>query len=92
LSGFSDFHSTVICGRAASNRYAFSRLARWRQLLWAFDEVGLMGRVMFGSDEDSYGPASEAYRTAEFLSEQQIGGIFCRNVPRFLRRQEICDR
>jgi len=65
---------------------------KFHKLLRAFDEVGLMGRVMFGSDGDSYESALEAYRTAEFLSDQQIDGIFCRNAARFLRQQEICDR
>ena len=64
----------------------------FHNLLRAFDEVGLMGRVIFGSDRDSYGPALEACRTAGFLLEQQIDGVFCRNAARFLRRQEICDR
>ena len=32
-----------------------------------------------------------AYESAEFLSEQQLEGIFCKNAARFLRRREVCE-
>jgi predicted TIM-barrel fold metal-dependent hydrolase len=64
---------------------------QFHRLLAAFKESRLLGRVMFGSDGDDYESALEAYRSADFLSERELEGIFCRNAARFLDRQGVCD-
>ena len=65
---------------------------KFHRLLKEFKDAGLMTRVMFGADGDDYGPALEAYRSAPFLNEREISGIFCKNAARFLRRAELCER
>ena len=64
---------------------------QFHRLLAAFKEARLLNRVMFGSDGDNYESALEAYRSAEFLTDGELEGIFCRNAARFLGRQGVCD-
>jgi hypothetical protein len=46
---------------------------------------------MFGSDGDDYESALDAYRSAEFLTDSDLQGIFCRNAARFLGRDGVCN-
>ena len=64
---------------------------QFHRLLAAFKEARLLNRVMFGSDGDNYESALEAYRSAEFLTDGELEGIFCRNAAKFLGRQGVCD-
>ena len=43
------------------------------------------------SDGADYDNALEAYGSAEFLSEQELAGVFCTNAARFLRKKHLCD-
>jgi predicted TIM-barrel fold metal-dependent hydrolase len=63
---------------------------KFHRLLKEFKDAGLLGRVMLGVDGDDYGSALEAYRSAPFLNERELRGIFCENAARFLRRPELC--
>jgi hypothetical protein len=65
---------------------------KFHRLLHVYKEAGLLGRVMYGSDGADYEKALEAYGSAEFLSEQELAGIFCKNAARFLRKQDLCTR
>ncbi len=64
---------------------------QFHRLLAAYKEARLVNRVMFGSDGDDYESALEAYRSAEFLTDSDLQGIFCRNAARFLGRQGVCN-
>lgn len=53
-------------------------------------------RLIFGSDQmvwpQTIGIAIEAIESADFLTEEQKRGIFCRNAARFLRLGEnFCE-
>jgi hypothetical protein len=69
---------------------AYTR-AQFHRLLKAYDDAGLLSRVMFGSDSHDYAQAFEAYESAEFLNERQLAGIFCENAARFMRRRDLCE-
>ncbi|MDP6149645.1 MAG: amidohydrolase family protein, partial [Gammaproteobacteria bacterium] len=64
---------------------------KFHRLLRTYQEQGLLGRIMFGSDGHDYGDSLEAYNSAKFLSERELAGIFCKNAERFLRRRNLCD-
>ncbi len=70
---------------------AYTR-TKFHRLLREYADAGLTGRIMFGSDGHDYARAFEAYESAEFLTDRQLEGIFCRNAERFLRRRGICDQ
>ncbi len=63
---------------------------KFHMLLQAYQDAGLVGRIMFGTDNHDYPKAFEAYESAEFLSKRQLEGIFCENAERFLRKQGYC--
>ncbi len=69
----------------------YSRV-KFHRLLREYVEAGLTNRIMFGVDGHDYGQAIEAYESAEFLSERQLEGIFCKNAERFLRKRGVCDK
>ena len=69
---------------------AYSR-KKFHRLLESYQDAGLVGRIMFGSDGHDYAQAFAAYESAEFLSEQQLQGIFCGNAERFLRLKGYCE-
>ena len=69
---------------------AYSR-KKFHQLLQIYQDAGLIGRIMFGSDGHDYKKAFAAYESAEFLSERQLRGIFCGNAERFLRLKGYCE-
>ena len=64
---------------------------KFHRLLQEYVDAGLTGRIMFGSDGHDYAKAFAAYESAEFLSDRQLEGIFCKNAARFLRRSVVCD-
>ena len=64
---------------------------KFHRLLRMYKEAGLLGRIMFGSDGHDYGDSLEAYNSADFLTERELAGIFCKNAERFLRREKLCD-
>ena len=64
---------------------------KFHRLLQEYADAGLIGRIMFGSDGHDYAKAFAAYESAEFLSDQQLAGIFCKNAERFLRKRGVCD-
>jgi len=64
---------------------------KFHRMLKTFQEAGLLGRVMFGTDGDDHGNAIEAYRSADFLSAVELEGILCKNAARFLSRQSVCE-
>ncbi len=63
---------------------------KFHQLLQIYQDAGLIGRIMFGSDGHDYDKAFAAYESAEFLSARQLQGIFCGNAERFLRLDGYC--
>jgi hypothetical protein len=65
--------------------------ARFHQLLLAYKEQGLLGRIMYGSDGHDYEDSFAAYEAAEFLTDREKAGIFCTNAARFLRREKLCE-
>ena len=75
----------------AGLQMAYTRV-KFHRLLREYSDAGLTGRIMFGADGHDYGKAFEAYESAEFLSEQQLEGIFCKNAERFLRKSDICEK
>jgi hypothetical protein len=74
----------------AGLQMAYTR-TKFHRLLREFADAGLTGRLMFGADGHDYAKAFAAYESAEFLSDQQLEGIFCKNAERFLRRRGVCD-
>lgn len=64
---------------------------KFHRLLQEYVDAGLTSRILFGSDGGDYAKAMAAYESAEFLSEQQLEGIFCKNAERFLRRKGLCE-
>ena len=64
---------------------------KFHRLLREYKEAGLTNRIMFGVDGHPYDQAIEAYESAEFLSDRQLEGIFCKNAERFLRKRGVCD-
>jgi hypothetical protein len=74
----------------AGLQMAYTR-AKFHRLLREYWESGLTGRIMFGADGHDYGKAFEAYESADFLSERQLEGIFCKNAERFLRLRNVCE-
>jgi len=64
---------------------------KFHRLLREYADAGLTGRIMFGSDGHDYAKAFEAYESADFLSDRQLAGIFCKNAERFLRKRGVCD-
>ena len=64
---------------------------KFHRLLREYVEAGMTNRIMFGVDGLEYEKAFEAYESAEFLSERQLEGIFCKNAERFLRKRRVCD-
>ncbi|MDG1462890.1 MAG: amidohydrolase family protein [Gammaproteobacteria bacterium] len=63
---------------------------KFHQLLKAYADAGMIGRIMFGSDGADYDKAIPAYTSAEFLTGKQLSGIFCKNAERFLRKAGTC--
>ncbi len=64
---------------------------KFHRLLQEYADAGMTARIMFGSDGHDYAKAFAAYESAEFLSDRQLEGIFCKNAERFLRRPGTCD-
>ncbi|MGI9291195.1 MAG: amidohydrolase family protein [Gammaproteobacteria bacterium] len=64
---------------------------KFHRLLKEYDDAGLIGRIMFGSDGGPYKQTIRAYTSAEFLSKRQLDGIFCRNAASFLQQPELCE-
>ena len=64
---------------------------KFHRILKTYQEAGLLGRVMFGTDGDDHGAALEAYRSADFLSETEVEGLLCKNAARFLGRPSVCE-
>jgi hypothetical protein len=65
---------------------------KFHRLLQEYADAGLVGRIMFGSDGHDYARAFAAYESADFLTDQQLEGIFCKNAERFLRKRGVCTR
>jgi hypothetical protein len=63
---------------------------KFHRLLQEFVDAGLTGRILFGSDGGDYEKAFAAYGSAEFLSDRQLEGIFCKNAERFLNKRGLC--
>jgi hypothetical protein len=64
---------------------------KFHRLLNAYKEQGLLGRVMYGSDGHDYAESFAAYEAADFLTDRELAGIFCKNAERFLRRKNLCE-
>jgi hypothetical protein len=64
---------------------------KFHRLLKEYDDAGMTGRIMFGSDGANYEKAIAAYTSADFLTEKQLDGIFCKNAQRFLRKNGTCE-
>jgi hypothetical protein len=75
----------------AGLQMAYTR-TKFHRLLREYADAGLTGRIMFGADGHDYAKAFAAYESAEFLSDKQLEGIFCKNAERFLRKRGVCDR
>jgi predicted TIM-barrel fold metal-dependent hydrolase len=64
---------------------------KFHRLLKEYADAGMTGRIMFGSDGANYEKSIAAYTSADFLTEKQIDGIFCKNAERFLRKNDTCE-
>jgi hypothetical protein len=73
----------------AALQMAYTR-TKFHRLLREYADAGLTGRIMFGSDGHDYTKSFAAYESAEFLSDKQLEGIFCKNAERFLRKRGVC--
>ena len=62
----------------------------FHELLREYKINGLIDRVMFATDNVPYEISIAAYQSAEFLTEDELDGIFCENAARFLREAELC--
>jgi predicted TIM-barrel fold metal-dependent hydrolase len=85
LAQFPKVHVDISQWQMAYTRKKFHRL------LQEYADAGMTGRIMFGSDGGAYEQAFAAYESAEFLTDQQLEGIFCRNAERFLKKRGLCD-
>jgi hypothetical protein len=85
LSQYPKVYVDVSAWQMAYTRVKFHRLLR------EYVDAGMTGRIMFGSDGHDYAKSFAAYESAEFLSGQQLEGIFCKNAARFLRKRDVCD-
>jgi hypothetical protein len=63
----------------------------FHQMLRTYKMHGLLGRVMFATDDFPVASTVEAYRSVEFLTEGELGGILCNNAERFLRMEGVCE-
>jgi predicted TIM-barrel fold metal-dependent hydrolase len=63
----------------------------FHQMLRSYRMHGLLGRIMFATDDFPVADTIEAYRSAEFLTEDELGGILCGNAERFLDLEGICE-
>ena len=64
----------------------------FHHMLHLYQMQGLTDRIMFGSDEMPVAESLDAYRSADFLSDEELSGILCGNAERFLRLPETCSR
>jgi len=62
----------------------------FHHMLRLYQMQGLTDRIMFGSDEMPVADSLEAYRSADFLSDDELSGILCGNAERFLDVAGIC--
>ncbi len=52
---------------------------------------GLINRIMFATDDFPVAGSLESYRSADFLSKEELNGIMCGNAEEFLNLEGICD-
>jgi hypothetical protein len=64
---------------------------KFYRLLKEFKDANLIKRVVYGSDGGKYAKAQEVYSGADFLTERDIEGIFCRNAAKFMGKKELCE-
>jgi hypothetical protein len=62
----------------------------FHHMLRLYQMQGLIDRIMFGSDEMPVAASLEAYRSADFLSAEELNGILCGNAERFLGLPGTC--
>lgn len=53
--------------------------------LQAFRDAGVLDRIMFGSDNEPFGPIIQRIEAVPFLTEEERRAIYCDNAARFLR-------
>ena len=51
--------------------------------LEAFRDAGVLDRIMFGSDNEPFGPIVERIEAVTFLTEEERRAIYCENAARF---------
>jgi hypothetical protein len=63
----------------------------FHQMLKVYKQNRLLKRIMFGTDEEKMKETIAAYRSADFLSKDELEGIMCKNAERFLNKKNICE-
>lgn len=62
----------------------------FHHMLRTFKMHGLIDRIMFATDDFPLASSLEAYRSADFLSGEELDGILCKNAERFLGMEGVC--
>jgi hypothetical protein len=62
----------------------------FHQMLRSYQMNGLTNRIMFATDDFPLASSLEAYRSADFLSKDELDGILCANAQEFLAMSGIC--
>ena len=65
-------------------------LEGFHHMLRSYKMHGLIDRIMFATDEFPVADTIKAYRSADFLSAEELNGIFCGNAERFLDMEGVC--
>jgi hypothetical protein len=63
----------------------------FHQMLRTYRMHGLLNRIMFATDDFPVAATLAAYRNADFLTAEELGGIECRNAQRFLGLKDVCS-
>lgn len=66
-------------------------VAGFHHMLRTYQMHGLTNRIMFATDDFPVASTIEAYQSAEFLTTEELGGIFCDNAARFLGKEGVCE-
>lgn len=63
----------------------------FHDLLHEYKINGLINRVMFATDGAPHDISVAAFQSADFLTQDELDGIFCENAARFLGEPELCQ-
>jgi hypothetical protein len=63
----------------------------FHQMLRSYRMHGLLDRIMFATDDFPVAETITAFQSADFLTEEELGGILCGNAERFLNTEGVCE-